>query len=95
MSLPREQVLAIAHLARLDVEPGEVERHAKELSGILDLVDQLATLDVSDVEPLAHPVNMTQRLRPDEVTEGNQRELLLAAAPASDHGLFLVPKVIE
>ena len=95
MSLPREQVLAIAHLARIEIDERDLQRHATELSGILDLVDQLGAIDVTGVEPLAHPVEMVQRLRVDEVTEPDQRDALLAAAPASERGLFLVPKVIE
>ena len=95
MTLPREQVLAIAHLARLELDERDLTRHARELSGILDLVDQLAAIDVSAVDPLAHPVDMAQRLRPDVVSEPDQRDALLAAAPASERGLFLVPKVIE
>ena len=95
MTLPRGPVQAIAHLARLEIDERDLQQHASELSGILDLVDQLAAIDISDVEPLANPLDMVQRLRPDEVSETDQRDSLLAAAPASDRGLFLVPKVIE
>ena len=95
MPLSREQVLAIAHLARLQVDETEIDGFAAELTGILAVVDQLSGVDVSGVEPLAHPTDMTQRLRADEVTEPNARDSLLAAAPQSDAGLFLVPRVIE
>lgn len=95
MPLSREQVLAIAHLARLDVAETEIDGYAAELSGILDVVDELSSVDVTGVEPLAHPTDMVQRLRPDEVTEHDQRDRLLAAAPQAERGLFLVPKVIE
>ena len=95
MSLSREQVLSIAHLARLAVDDAEIDGYATELSSILDVVDQLSAVDVEGVEPLAHPTDMTQRLRADEVTEPDRREALLAAAPQSQDGLFLVPRVIE
>ena len=95
MPLTREQVLAIAHLARLQVEDAEIDGYAAELSGILEVVDQLAAVEVEGVEPLAHPTDMVQRLRADAVTEPDQRETLLAGAPKSERGLFLVPKVIE
>ena len=95
MALPREQVLAIAHLARLEIAENDIDRYASDLSGILALVDQLAGIPVDHVDPMAHPLDMKQRLRPDEVTETNQREALMEAAPQSEQGLFLVPKVIE
>ena len=95
MSLPRDQVLVIAHLARLQVDDEDVERYGRELAGILELVDQLNAVDVAGVSPMAHPLDMTQRLRDDVVTETNQRDALMAAAPAAADGLFLVPKVIE
>ena len=95
MALAREQVLAIAHLARLDIDEKDVDRYADDLSGILALVDQLSAIPVDDVAPMAHPLDMNQRLRSDEVTESDQREALMAAAQETEQGLFLVPKVIE
>lgn len=95
MPLARDDVLAIAHLARLAVTDGEVERYREELSGILDFVDQMKAADVTGVTPMAHPLDATQRLRPDEVTEPDQRDALMEAAPQAEDGLFLVPKVIE
>ncbi|HAS75845.1 MAG TPA: Asp-tRNA(Asn)/Glu-tRNA(Gln) amidotransferase GatCAB subunit C, partial [Marinobacter adhaerens] len=67
----------------------------KDLGNILDLVDQLAAADTDSVEPMAHPLNAVQRLRADEVTETNQREAFQAIAPATENGLYLVPRVIE
>ncbi|WP_257266672.1 Asp-tRNA(Asn)/Glu-tRNA(Gln) amidotransferase subunit GatC, partial [Endozoicomonas sp. ONNA2] len=64
-------------------------------SSILALVDSMQAIDTQGVEPLAHPLDAIQRLRPDEVTEGNQREQLQSCAPAVEEGLFLVPRVIE
>jgi len=95
MSLDRSDVEKIAHLARLAVSEAEVDTSARELSGILDLVAQMDGADVAGVTPMAHPLDMPQRLRPDEVREENQRELFQSVAPLTQDGLYLVPKVIE
>ncbi len=95
MSLTPDDVAKIAHLARLAVAPDQNEALGRELSNILDLVAQMDAADTSHVEPMAHPLEMAQRLRPDVVTEENRRERYLANAPAAEKGLFLVPKVIE
>lgn len=95
MSLENSDVRKIAHLARLAVSPEEVEATREKLSGILDLVAQMDALDTSSVEPMAHPMDVAQRLRPDVVTETNQREAFQAIAPSVEDGLYLVPKVIE
>lgn len=95
MALDRTDVEKIAHLARLAVTSEEVETLKGELSGILDLVERMNALDTSDVVPMAHPLDMNQRLRADEVTEENRREAYQANAPAAEDGLYLVPKVIE
>jgi aspartyl-tRNA(Asn)/glutamyl-tRNA(Gln) amidotransferase subunit C len=95
MSLSADDVAKIAHLARLAVEPGDSETLGRELSNILDLVAQMDAVDTAAVTPMAHPLEMAQRLRPDQVTEDDQRERYQAQAPAVENGLFLVPKVIE
>ncbi|WP_058557715.1 Asp-tRNA(Asn)/Glu-tRNA(Gln) amidotransferase subunit GatC [Thiohalocapsa sp. ML1] len=95
MSLDSADVAKIAHLARLAVADTELDHYARELSSILDLVEQMSAVDTRDVEPMAHPLHMAQRLRPDAVTEPDQREAFQAAAPATENGLYLVPKVIE
>ena len=95
MTIAPSEVKKIAHLARLSVDDSEVERYAQDLSGILDLVERMNQADTEGVEPMAHPLDMAQRLRPDAVTEPNQRELFQLNAPAVENGLFLVPKVIE
>ena len=95
MPLDRDDVAKIAHLARLDVHDDALERYAGELSAILDLVEQMDAVDTSGVEPMAHPLAMTQRLRPDAITESDQRERFQRIAPETDGGLYLVPKVIE
>ena len=95
MSLDREEVLKIAHLARLGVDESEVERYLGELSNILALVDRMNAVNTSGVAPMAHPLDATQRLRADEVKETDQREAFQKIAPAVSDGLYLVPKVIE
>jgi len=95
MSLDTEAVARIAHLARLGVEPGESENYARNLSDILAFVEQLNAVDTAAVEPLAHPMEASQRLRADEVTEADQREQFQRIAPRVEAGLYLVPKVIE
>ena len=95
MPLEREDVLDIAHLARLRIEGGEVERYVGELSAILEFVEQMNAVDTGGVTPMAHPLDMTQPLRPDTVTEPDRREEYQAHAPAVRDGLYLVPKVIE
>ena len=95
MSLTSDDVAKIAHLARLAVDPEKSEALGRELSNIFDLVAQMDAVDTADVSPMAHPLEMAQRLRADEVSETDQRDLYQANAPAVENGLFLVPKVIE
>ena len=95
MSLDPTTITKIAWLARLSIPPEEVESCGIELSRILDLVEQMNSVDTTDVEPMSHPIALTARLRPDEVTEENQRERFQAAAPVVENGLYLVPRVIE
>ncbi|UTW03840.1 Asp-tRNA(Asn)/Glu-tRNA(Gln) amidotransferase subunit GatC [Amphritea atlantica] len=95
MSLDRTDVEKIAHLARLNIAGQDIQEYAENLSNILDLVDQMQAVDTHDIAPMAHPMDAIQRLRIDEVTEGNQRDHLQTVAPAVEAGLFQVPKVIE
>ena len=95
MALSSKDVKDIAYLARLGVDDDKLENYASEISNILDLVEQMSAVDTEGVEPMAHPLHATQRLRPDSVSEVDQREKLQQGAPAVENGLFLVPKVIE
>ena len=95
MALERADVLKIAHLARLGVSESQADDLVADLSNILDLVAQMGETDTTGVIPMAHPLDMAQRLRPDIVTEKNQRAEFQAVAPATEDGLYLVPKVIE
>ncbi|MGD8483851.1 MAG: Asp-tRNA(Asn)/Glu-tRNA(Gln) amidotransferase subunit GatC [Thioalkalispiraceae bacterium] len=95
MSLEKSDVEKIAHLARLGIDEKDVPGYASNLSNILDLVEQMSAVDTENVSPMAHPLDTTQRLRKDEVTETNQREHFQQIAPSVEEGLYLVPKVIE
>ncbi|GAB6041298.1 Asp-tRNA(Asn)/Glu-tRNA(Gln) amidotransferase subunit GatC [Endothiovibrio diazotrophicus] len=95
MSLQPEDVAKIAHLARLALREEDVPKYAGELSNILHLVEQMNAVDTSGVEPMAHPLDAVQRLRPDAVSESDQRDKFQAIAPQTEAGLYLVPKVIE
>ncbi len=95
MSLDRSDVQRIAHLARLSLDERQVDAYLEDLNAILQLVERLQAVDTDGVGPMAHPQDLAQRLRADEVTETNQRDKFQALAPAVENGLYLVPKVIE
>ena len=95
MSISSDEVRKVAHLARLDVTGEQLDAYAGELSTILALVAQLEGADTANVPPLAHPIEASQRLRADAVSEIDQRHRFQASAPAVQDGLYRVPKVIE
>ena len=95
MSLTKDQVQHIATLARLQLEDDEFGDVVDKLSRIVDFVDQLQSAPTDDVLPMAHPLDMSQRLRADDVTESNERDFIQENAPSTDGGYYLVPKVIE
>lgn len=95
MSIKREDAENIARLAKLQVSDDQLEKITGDLSNILSLVDQLQSADTDNIEPMAHPMDAIQRLRADQVTETNNRDAFQKIAPATEEGLYLVPKVIE
>ena len=95
MAFDRSEVEKVAHLAKLHISEAEGDEITSRITDILALIDQMQSVDTESVEPLAHPLDVTQRLRADEVTEQNHRDELQKLAPASEDGLYLVPKVIE
>jgi len=95
VALTPDKLSAIAHLARLGVEPEDLAPLAADLSSVLVLVEQLQAIDTEAVEPMAHPASASLWLRDDEVTETDQRDTLQAPAPETQDGYFLVPRVIE
>jgi aspartyl-tRNA(Asn)/glutamyl-tRNA(Gln) amidotransferase subunit C len=95
MSIDSDEINKIAHLARLAIDSGDIPDYATNLTNILDLVAQMNRVDTDAVTPMAHPLDATQRLREDAVTEADQRARFQQNAPAVENGLYLVPKVIE
>ena len=95
MSLGFDEVKKIAYLARLNIDEADIPAYSANLSNILDMVEQMNAIDTHGVTPMAHPLETAQRLRPDHVTEENQRERFQKIAPLTEAGLYLVPKVIE
>ena len=99
MALTQDDISRIAHLARLELAPGEAGRMLDRINGFFGIVEQMQAVDTAGILPLAHPVAALQdvqlRLREDLASEPNQREANQQSAPAVERGLFLVPKVIE
>jgi aspartyl-tRNA(Asn)/glutamyl-tRNA(Gln) amidotransferase subunit C len=96
MSLTRQDVEKIAHLARLSITEAEMPVYVSSLSSIVDFVAELSRVETGSVEPMAHPLDgQRQRLRADEVTETDHREKYQANAPRVQAGLYVVPRVIE
>ena len=99
MSLTSSDISRIAHLARLALEPDESARMLTQINGFFDLVERMRGVDTTGIEPLAHPVDVigevALRLRPDVVSEPDNRAANQCSAPLVERGLFLVPKVIE
>ena len=95
MSLDKNDVAKIAHLARLEIGAHEISAYADTLTRILALIEQMREVDTANVEPMAHPLDAGLRLRDDVVSETNQRDKFQRIAPAVEAGLYLVPKVIE
>ena len=95
MSLSEDQVRNVAHLARLGLDDDQIAEYAGELSNILDVVASLEKADTTDVEPMAHPLDLAARLRADEAVEVTTRDAFQAIAPAVTDGVYRVPKVIE
>lgn len=93
--LSSEDVKTMAHLARIGLDAESIEPLRQELTTMLDLVAQLQAVDTTGVDPMAHPLDASLRLRDDVVSEPAQRERLQAPAPEIEQGFFLVPRVIE
>jgi len=101
MSISDADVEKIAKLARIRIDASDIAEVSQRLGNILAMADKLQAVDTSNIAPMANPLDATQRLRIDEVTEPNgeaaikARDAFLAIAPSREEGLFLVPKVIE
>ncbi len=95
VSLDKDDVRTIAHLARLAVDESRLDALAAELTPVLALVERLNAVDTEGVEPMAHPVSSAMHLRADVVSESDERDALQKPAPAVHEGYFTVPRVIE
>jgi len=95
VSLSKQQVQHIATLARLKLDDADIDEVVAKLSGIVDFVDQLQAAPTDDVQPMAHPLHQTQRLRADAITESDHRDQFQENAASVQDGLYLVPRVIE
>ena len=95
MNIDRKLVQTMADLAKLHLAEEDIGDYMQSMSEILDLVEQMQSVDTTGIEPMAHPLDAVQRLREDQVTESDQRDSLQALAPEVESGLYLVPRVIE
>jgi aspartyl-tRNA(Asn)/glutamyl-tRNA(Gln) amidotransferase subunit C len=95
VSLDKDQVQHIAMLAKIKLDDDDFAETVQKLSRIVDFVDQLSQAETDNVVPMAHPYNETQRLRPDTVTEVNDREHIQQNTELADGGMYLVPKVLD
>ncbi len=90
-----ETVKKIARLSRLHVEPDRLEFLADEMNGLLAWIEQLGEVDVTGVEPMTSAVEMAAPMRKDEITDGGVRDKVLANAPKTEAGYFVVPRSVE
>jgi len=95
MSIEQDEIEKIAELARIRISSEQIGQVTERITEILQMMGQLQAVDTRDIEPMANPLDATQRLRADEVTEFDHREAFQAIAPAVENGLYLVPKVID
>ena len=95
MILSDAEIRKIAHLARIEVSDEDIANMQPRLSKVLTMIDHMNSVNTDNVAPLSHPIDATQRLRLDDVTEMNQRDVFQAIAPSAAHGLYFVPLVIE
>ena len=95
MAVDPDTVRHVAKLARMRLEPAQQESLATELSNIIRWVEQLNELDTDGVEPMTSVAEMNIKMRDDVVTDGNRQDDIIANAPQSKHGFFVVPRVVE
>ena len=95
MEVTEEVVRNIAELVQLEVNDADLKQLAEGMQNILALADQMQAISTESVKPVSNPLDASQKLRPDAVTEENQRELFQSLAPATEAGLYLVPRVVD
>ena len=95
MSFSEKDIKKVADLAKIAITEAQTNHLSKDLTNILKLVEKMNSVDVENVQPLAHPFDATQPLRQDAVSETNQRDLFQSIAPNVQSGLYIVPNVLE
>ena len=95
MEVDTDLVRDVAQLAQLKIDKNDLADTIKDLNGILLLADQMESIDTTGIPPMSNPLDATQRLRKDQVTQTNHRELYQTNAPQIEDGYFLVPRVVE
>ena len=95
MALTLDEVKRVAHLARIAIDDAQAQAALSQINDVFRLIAEMQAVDTREVVPMAHALDVVQRLREDAVTEGDQHALFQAVAPHVEGGLYLVPKVIE
>ena len=95
MSIDKSDIEHLCNLSKLNLDDEEQSVFLSQMQSILDMIEELQDVDTGDIEPMAHPLQMTQRLRDDEVTEFNDREKYQKNTELAEDGFYKVPKVIE
>ena len=95
MKVTRDVVGKIAELAQLQIRESDIDSVIEKMNQVLDLVEEMQAVDTNGIEPMAHPLDATQTLRADKITETNQRDQFQELAPETQDGLYLVPRVVE
>ena len=95
MSINKDQIKYLSLLSRMDIQESEINDVEEKLTKIIDFVDQLQSIDTDEIEPMAHPLKQSQRLRVDEVVEENNRDKIQKNTKSTERGMYIVPKVIE
>ncbi len=95
MALTLDDVKRVAHLARIAIDESQAQAALSQINDVFRLIGEMQAVDTRGIEPMSHAQDLVQRLRPDAVTEGDQRALFQSVAPHVEGDLYLVPKVIE
>ena len=95
MSINKDQIKYLSLLSRMDIQDSEINDVEEKLTKIIDFVDQLQSIDTDEIQPMAHPLNQSQRFRADKVFEENNRDKIQKNTKSTERGMYIVPKVIE
>ena len=95
MSVTENDIKKVAKLARIEIEPAQIDQLSAQLGGIMDWIDKLEEVNTDAVDPLINVHDATLRMVADEISDGNKAQAVLANAKNSKYGYFAVPKVIE